>query len=251
MARTVDTLRFGLVGPDLPDPHDRLKRAPDGEVRPVRLWDEYDIPVDFQQDNSCTGRAARKLSELCWQKNPANPPMRFSALYAYAAARPVLSQDNGAGLRDVALATVRNGMIPEEAWPGDRDPTVFPEDAQVWSEDRRYRLPSVERVLTWEDAKRVLSVERVGILTGIALQRNATDLMCESGFAPACDPADRVIGHHAEFLAAWDVIRGKEYGGWIGSWGTGVGRRGIYWRPAEYFAKGPVRDMWTVGKEFF
>jgi len=246
-------IRFGLTGPDLHDDRDRYKSPePRGGIEPVDLSDDLEIrPTDQGDTNSCVGHAAAKLSAACMSKTGIGKGIRFSALDLYAAARSDLDTDRGTSLRSGAMACVRHGAAPGSIWPSDTDPRFPPETRRSYPQDRRYYLPEVERLADAEKLLRVLSLERVPVLTGIALQDAATDEMLRTGFAPRYDPDDSVIGHHAEIAVGWDRFEGREWIKWCGSWGRDAGEGGYYWRPLEYVENGTVMDMWTVGKKFF
>lgn len=249
MARTVADLPTGLLGADIPDYRDHFKSV-GGKPRPIDLTDHYQITIDHQGDNSCTGRAAKKFMEILWQKM-GRSLIDFSALGLYYEARPFKNRDSGAQLREAALATIRAGAVPEYVWRGHESPVHLPDDYRDWDNDRRFRINTVERVQDAEVLKRVLSVERLPALSGIALQRYSTDAMLDSGWAPNYNPSDPVTGHHAELIVGWDLISGQEWVKFAGSWGVNVGLDGFYWRPMNYVTSGAVMDMWTAGEEMF
>lgn len=248
-------MNLGLLGSDIPDHRDRLKKVRMGflaQPKPIDLCDHFDIAIDHQRDNSCTGRSARKLAEVCFQKTmPEERGMRFSALGYYYEARPRLGVDQGAQLRSVALALKNKGGVPESAWGPNADPTRIPDDYEHWDPNRTYKLPSVERVVNAQTLMRVLSIEKVPVITGIAIQDRATKQLVDSGWSLDYDPSDPVAGYHAETAVGWDVVRGRTWIKWAGSWGVHVGISGFYWRPLDYVSEGAVVDMWTVGRDFF
>lgn len=248
-----DNLVFGLVGPDLPNPKDHIKLPPKGKVAPIDLTGVLNIlPSDQLQFNSCSGHATAKLLEACVAKQSTSPFFpRLSANFLYLHARPNPDVDQGAGLRNVALAAVKAGSIPQNEWKDHENPILLPKGVSKYPDDRRYRLPSVERVNSLDDLLSVLSLERVPVITGIAIQKKATDILYKSGYAPAFDPSDPVLGYHAELAVGWEWRGGEVWIKWVGSWGLRAGKAGYYWRPASYFHQKAVVDMWTVGKEFF
>lgn len=244
---------LGLIGADVLDNRDYLKRVKmgfSGKPKPIDLSERFKIEIDHQRDNSCTGRSARKLAEVCFQKTTLDHTMRFSALGYYYEARSDVRRDQGAQLRALAMAMVDKGGVPEAAWRPNMDPTIVPEDYQNWNHRRTYKLPSMERVLDAKTLMKTLSVEKVPVITGIAIQDRATQKMLDTGWCPPYDPDDPVIGYHAEVAVAWDIVRGKTWIKWAGSWGTHVGMAGFYWRPLEYIQDRVVVDMWTVGSDF-
>lgn len=255
----VEQLPLGLTGPDIGDLRDRWKplmtAAP---YEPVDLAADYGLqPSNQGERNSCTGHAVAKMQALTWARQwdasgRSSPRIvAFSEHWAYYHARADKHRDAGAGLRPAALGAVRQGGVHASDWPLSTGPLDPPENL-LSGEPEAYYLPEVQRVeVDPFEVAAVLSREKLPVLSGIALQREATDRMMRTGWAPAYDPDDPVIGYHAEIIVGWRVIDGDRWFRFCGSWGYGAGEGGFYWRPESYFGDGAVQTLWAPGLGMF
>ena len=192
------------------------------------------------------------MSILMQKTSADHTQMSVNDLYRFC--RADTSVDEGVYMRDLMEGMMTRGALPESHWPNSARFNAVPKGLKDTGDldPMRFRIRGgYWRVRTAMDAAHIVASEQVPIWVGCMLYKDVVDSAIYDGVFRMPGRRDTRLGGHAMLIVGTVYMGGKLYFILLNSWGTKVGRGGLFLMPEEYVAENICNDMWTVAKDIF
>ena len=174
----------------------------------------------------------------------------LSRLFLYWNERLAMGQqyvrvDIGAIIRDGLKSVVKDGSIPENAWPYDIETFANPPDPAMYDLAKKDLVTKYYYVPQDSMSIKCALLEGYPIVFGISVYESFEQVT--DGNIPMPKPDEKLLGGHAILLVGFDnhTQRFK----FRNSWGSGWGQGGYGFLPYDYVLNaGLASDFWVVEK---
>jgi C1A family cysteine protease len=250
MART--NSRYGWV-PDLPDHRDHLFAA--APVVMSKLPAKVDLRpvcppvVDQGQIGSCTANAIANAHLFDQMKQKVAARFLPSRLFIYYNERVIegtIGSDSGAQIRDGIKTLAQQGACPEKMWPYAVTKFTKKPAAKCFSEARKHRAVSYQRVVQSAMQLKSCVASRYPIVIGFTVYESfESAAVAKTGNAPMPGSGEKVVGGHCVLVVGYNDATQRFL--CMNSWSTKWGQKGYFTIPYAYLTDSDLAaDFWTV-----
>jgi hypothetical protein len=197
------------------------------------------------QTSSCVAfslKLCREIQEIVEH----NHHVKFSPGYIYGNGNPVGYGGNGMVIRYALDSLIASGACPEPGVPLNSDWRVCKANITQAMHDlaAHYKIKAYARVAYSEPDMKSALMQKGPIVFGFYVYPSFYNTSKTTGIAPNPQiPGETYNGAHAMVIIGWKYIDGKLYWEAQNSWGTGWGKKGIYYLEHGKF---PIFEFWSM-----
>lgn len=233
------------VVPDRVDWRDRYYNFARTELQEVVDMRSMASAVEQQSDlGSCTAQAIVGAYELLTKRDYPDQYVELSRLFVYYNARMiagVITEDEGAYIRDAIKAVDRYGICREELWPYKIENFAIKPSTESYNDARHRTLKKYYRITGLDNILDALN-SNYPIVAGINVYDSFDRITEENSVLPMPTDTEKELGAHAILLVGYNLSQQLILA--RNSFGPKWGHNGYFWIPFDY-VKQDLTDAWV------
>lgn len=232
------------VSPDKVDWRDRYYNFARSTLQEVVDMRSMASAVEQQSDlGSCTAQAIVGAYELLTKRDYPDQYVELSRLFAYYNARlvgGVITEDEGAYIRDAIKAVSQYGICEEKLWPYKVENFAVEPTPECYADAKKRTIKKYYRIARLEDILDALN-SGYPVVAGITVYSSFDRITTENSILQMPNDTEKELGAHAILLVGYDLARKLILA--RNSFGPKWGEQGYFWIPFDYVSQ-YLTDAW-------
>ncbi len=192
---------------------------------------------------SCTAQAIVGAYELLTKRDYPDQYNDLSRLFVYYNSRligGVITEDEGAYIRDAIKAVSRYGICKEELWPYKVENFAIEPPPEAYADAKKRMIKKYYRVAKLDDILDALN-SGYPVVAGITVYKGFDRINESNTILEMPVTGEKDLGAHAILLVGYDLSRKLILA--RNSFGPDWGEQGYFWIPFDYVSK-DLTDAW-------
>lgn len=232
------------VSPDKVDWRDRYYNFARTGLKEVVDMRSMASAIEQQSDlGSCTAQAIVGAYELLTKRDYPDQYVELSRLFVYYNSRMiagVITEDEGAYIRDAIKAVSQYGICKEELWPYKIENFAIQPSIECYNDAKLRTLKKYYRISGIDDILDALN-SGYPIVAGINVYSSFDQITLENSILTMPSDSEKELGAHAILLVGYDLSRRLVLA--RNSFGPKWGDHGYFWIPFDYIEQ-DLTDAW-------